>query len=185
MGGRGSAGHRWRGTVSGVRSAGMRSFQGGQDIGCVLGGWGEGGSLPGGRTARRVIRRMTRVSHDGTPPPSSTPSLCQGHEPPAGNRHCGIFPFSYLYIFPCLLLLFLSSSFFSCLFLCVYQMSSFYTTVGLPPPTPGPQCGRSKEGGRSFSVVNFNSCAHCRYFNAPAPNSPPPPSCCVCMRLPR
>lgn len=40
MGGRGSAGHRWRGTVSSVRSARMRSFQGGQDIGCVLGGGG-------------------------------------------------------------------------------------------------------------------------------------------------
>lgn len=58
-----------------------------------------------------------------------------------------------------------------------------------------------KEGGRTLSVVNFNFCAHCRYFGAPlnpsslccrhphsAPSSPPrTPSSCVRVRerLPR
>lgn len=51
---------------------------------------------------------------------------------PAGNRHCGIFPHFYLYIYnpPPPLFSLLS------VFLCVYQKSSFYMAAGLPPHTP-------------------------------------------------
>lgn len=118
MGGRGSAGHRWRGTVSGVRSAGMRLFQGGQDIGCVLGGGG--GSLPGGRTARRVIRRMTRVSHDGTPPPSTTPVTVSRARAPRWQPPLRHFPLLLFIYFPLSspplpFFLFFSLSVFMCL----------------------------------------------------------------------
>lgn len=155
----------------------MRSSEGGRDIGVG----GRRGCLPGGRAGRRVIRRMTRVSHDSAPLPPPPVSVCQGREPPLATTTAAFPPHFYLYIYflsslslpllPLLLLLFHVS-------LCVYQMSSFYMTAGLPPHTPGPRCGRSKGGGRSLSVVNFNFCAHCRYFHAPAPN---PPTFLLCV----
>lgn len=135
------------------------------------------------RVDRQAIGQMTRVSHDSAPP--FTVSVCQGHKPPADNLHCGIFPHFYLYIYfitslsrPLLFFPpFFSSTFFLCV--CVYQTSSFYMAAGLPPHTPGLRCCRSKGGGRSLSVMNFNFCARYRYFHEPPPILPPTFLLCV------
>lgn len=59
----------------------------------------------GKRMDRRVMKRMTGVSHDSAPLPPPPVSVCQGHEPPLAAATAAFSPtFIYLFIFalfPC------------------------------------------------------------------------------------